>query len=108
MDERIFTTFHYPLDNTHPKNDVKKKVIEYIESTELQVIYRYAFGILIIWDDTIETRHIENTTVDHFEEMNCNGIFQSDGDSNFVKNPKSDFIDRERRNHQSFDGTIFG
>jgi hypothetical protein len=33
----------------------------------------------------METRHIENTSVKHFEEMNCNGIFQSDGNSNFVK-----------------------
>ena len=41
--ERIFTTFHYPLDNTNPnsKNDINKTVSEYIESTELQVIYRY-------------------------------------------------------------------
>jgi len=33
----------------------------------------------------METRHIENTSVKHFEEMNSNGIFQSDGNSNFVK-----------------------
>lgn len=48
-------------------------------------IHEHAFGIFIIWDDTMETRHIENTSVEHFEEMNCNGIFQSDGNSNIVK-----------------------
>ena len=48
-------------------------------------IYEHAFGIFIIWDDTMKTRHIANTSVEHFEEMNSNGIFQSDGHSNFVK-----------------------
>ena len=51
-------------------------------------IHDHAFGIFIIWDDTMETRHIENTSVEHFEEMNFNGIFQSDGNTNFVK-PRS-------------------
>ena len=32
-----------------------------------------------------ETRRIENTSVEHFDEMNSNGIFQSDSNSNFVK-----------------------
>ena len=44
-------------------------------------------AIFIIWDDTMETRHIENISVEHFEEINFNGIFQSDGNSNFVKSP---------------------
>ena len=48
-------------------------------------IHEYAFGIFIIWHDTMETRHIENTSLEHFEEINSNGIFQSDGNSNFVK-----------------------
>ena len=47
----------------------------------------YEHAIYIIWDDTMETRHIKNTSVEHFEEIKFNGIFQSDGDSNFVKSP---------------------
>ena len=42
--EREFTTFHYPLDNHSQRNksmNIRRKLGEYVESIELQVIYRY-------------------------------------------------------------------
>ena len=46
-------------------------------------IYDHTFGVFIIWDDTMETRCIENTyyTLEYFENMNQNGIFQCDGNN---------------------------
>ena len=44
-------------------------------------IYDHSFGVFIIWDDTMETRCIENTSLEYFENMNQNGIFQCDGNN---------------------------
>ena len=44
-------------------------------------IYDHTFGVFIIWDDTMETRCIENTSLEYFENMNQNGIFQCDGNN---------------------------
>ena len=58
-------------------------------------IYDHSFGVFIIWDDTMETRCIENTSLEYFENMNQNGIFQCDGNNevNYSIEGSKDVID---------------